>query len=151
MIKKKIYIYVCNQNEHSVALKKLCAFNRQLTFLCFWQRTQTIPVCCFCVQNESLQGVFTAEQTGQKLPFIKQVCVCCLCSQKGCRGGRKRKKIGPVSYFSGVWASLQAFIPSLARPISHIEASGRRGDGRIPLGLTQSPLMEPEVERPCEI
>lgn len=26
---------------------------------------------------------------------------------------------------------------------------GRWGDGRIPAGLTQSPLMEPEVERPC--
>ena len=66
-------------------------------------------------------------------------------------GGERKKKIGTVSYFSDVWASLQAFIPSLARPISHIEAPGQRGDGRIPLGLTQSPLMEPEVERPCEI
>lgn len=68
-------------------------------------------------------------QTRQKLLFIKQVCVCCLCSQKGCGEGGERL----VSYFSSVWASLQAFIPSPAILSPTYEAWGWWG------GVLQNP------------
>lgn len=58
----------------------------------------------------------------------------------------------PLSYSSSVWAPLQAFTPSRATPyLQHGglgQSRGWGGGSRIPVGLTQSPLMEPGVERP---
>lgn len=84
------------------------------------QGTQKLPIftstcfllplllLCLCVQNESLQGVFSADQA--ETPIHQTgMCVLSLLTER-MRGGGERL----VSYFSSVWASLQAFIPSPA-------------------------------------
>lgn len=139
-----------NCSDISSSFKKISAFSRQPTFLYLWQGTPAFHIFTFlffffssfffvwvtprrfhCRVNQAETPI---HQTGMWVLSLLT--------------GRIRRKKKPVSYFSSVWASLQGFIPSPGHPIFHTGLRPR-GDSRIPPGLAQSPLMEPEVERPC--
>lgn len=139
-------------------VQELLAFNRQLTFLCIWQGTPTFHISTFpCFAVSRFFSFFCVWVTPRRFHCrvnqaetpIHQTGMCVLSLLTGGIHREKKKK-------KGQWVILAVFgLPSKAsyhpRATLYLPHRGlrQRGDGRIPAGLTQSPLMEPEVERPC--
>lgn len=158
-------------NSGSLAFEELPASNRQLIFLMYsWQRMQTVTICtftcvafsCFFFSYFSLLFFFFllyAEwltprrfhcRVNQAETPIHQTGMCVLSLHTG---GMQRKKKRPQRVFFFFLKRCLGFSPSFhtipGQSYLPHGGPGWRGDGRIPAGLTQSPLMEPEVQRPC--